>query len=124
MKILVINGPNINMLGIRDVFQQLEGALIWQRELSREKILSALNCILTTGRPPRMFSVPDDPKAPVPVSLEKYIDQGVWVISTVYTYLAYTGDYSILDEVCGYIEAGEDEIWTSAKRSEEKDSVG
>ena len=110
-------------LGIRDVFQQLEGALIWQREISREKILSALNCILTTGRPPRMFSVPDDPAAPVPVSLEKYIDQGVWVISTVYTYLAYTGDWSILDEVCGYIEAGEDEIWTSAKRSEEKDTV-
>ncbi len=110
-------------LGIRDVFQQLEGALIWQRELSREKILSALNCILTTGRPPRMFSVPDDPSAPVPVSLEKYIDQGVWVISTVYTYLAYTDDWSILDEICGYIEADEDEIWTSAKRSEERDSV-
>jgi len=110
-------------LGIRDVFQQLEGALIWQRELSREKILSALNCILVTGRPPRMFSVPDDPAAPVPVSLEKYIDQGVWVISTVYTYLAYTGDWSILDEVCGYIEAGEDEVWTSAKRSTERDSV-
>ncbi|MBR6676143.1 MAG: hypothetical protein IKL24_02295 [Clostridia bacterium] len=110
-------------LGIRDVFQQLEGALIWQPELSREKILNALNCILVTGRPPRMFSVPDDPKAPVPVSLEKYIDQGVWVISTVYTYLAYTNDWSILDEVCGYIEAGEDEIWTSAKRSEERDTV-
>lgn len=110
-------------LGIRDVFQQLEGALIWQPEVSREKILNALNCILTTGRPPRMFSVPDDPTAPVPVSLEKYIDQGVWVISTVYTYLAYTDDWSILDEICGYIEAGEDEIWTSAKRSEERDSV-
>ena len=110
-------------LGIRDVFQQLEGALIWQRELSREKILVALNCVLTTGRPPRMFSVPSDPKADVPVSLEKYIDQGVWVISTLYTYLAYTEDYSILDEVCGYIEAGEDEIWTSAKRSAEHDSV-
>lgn len=110
-------------LGIRDVFQQLEGALIWQPELSREKILNALNCILVTGRPPRMFSVPDDPTAPVPVSLEKYIDQGVWVISTVYTYLAYTNDWSILDEVCGYIEAGEDEIWTSAKRSQEKDTV-
>ncbi|MBQ4067319.1 MAG: hypothetical protein IJD22_06725, partial [Clostridia bacterium] len=110
-------------LGIRDVFQQLEGALIWQPELSREKILNALNCILVTGRPPRMFSVPDDPAAPVPVSLEKYIDQGVWVISTVYTYLAYTNDWSILNEVCGYIEAGEDEIWTSAARSAERDTV-
>lgn len=110
-------------LGVRDVFQQLEGALMWHPQLSRKKIIDALKCILTTGRPPRMFTVPDDPTAPVPVSLEKYIDQGVWIISTVYTYLAYTGDYSILDEICGYIEAPDDAVWTSAARSIEKDSV-
>ena len=110
-------------LGVRDVFQQLEGALMWNPQVSRKKILDALNSILTTGRPPRMFTVPDDPTAPVPVSLEKYIDQGVWIISTVYTYLAYTGDYSILDEICGYIEAPEDVVWTSAVRSEQKDTV-
>ncbi len=109
-------------LGIRDVFQQLEGALIWQPELSREKILTALNNILTTGRPPRMFSVQRNADDPIPVSLEKYIDQGVWVISTLYTYLAYTGDWSILDEECYYIDAP-DEDWCDAHRTEEKDSV-
>ena len=110
-------------LGVRDVFQQIEGALMWQSNISREKILIALGNVLVTGRAPRMFSVPDDPNADVPVSLEKYIDQGVWIISTIYTYLSYTGDYSILDEVCGYLEGREDETFTNARRSKERDSV-
>ena len=110
-------------LGVRDVFQQLEGALIWNRETSREKILSALDCILTSGRPTRQFSIPDDKTAPVPVVLHKYIDQGVWIISTVYTYLAYTGDYDILDEVCGYLVNTESGGYTTINRSDEKDSV-
>lgn len=108
-------------LGIRDVFQQLEGSLIWQRDISREKILYALNNILSTGRAPRMFSVPADPddiNAPVPVCLEKYIDQGVWIISTIYTYLSYTGDWSILDEKCHYIDAP-DEPWCNAHKTGE-----
>ena len=112
-------------LGIRDVFQQLEGALIWQPEISREKIVYALNNILTTGRPPRMFSVPSDPTDPevtIPVCLEKYIDQGVWIISTIYTYLSYTGDWSILDEKCNYIDAP-DEAWCDAHKTGEVTSV-
>ncbi len=109
-------------LGIRDVFQQLEGALIWQREISREKILSAMNYILDTGRPPRMFSFPKTPDSPIPVDLEKYIDQGVWIISALYTYLAYTRDFSILDEKCGYIDAP-DEPWCNAVRTGEETTL-
>ena len=109
-------------LGIRDVFQQLEGALIWQRELSREKIVAAFNFILNTGRPPRMFSFPKYPDAPIPVDLEKYIDQGVWIISTIYTYLAYTRDFSILDEVCDYIDAP-DEPWCDAVKTGERTTI-
>lgn len=109
-------------LGIRDVFQQLEGALIWQRELSREKIVAALNYILDTGRPPRMFSFPKYPDAPIPVDLEKYIDQGVWIISTIYTYLSFTRDYSILDEVCDYIDAP-DEPWCDAVKTGERTTI-
>lgn len=109
-------------LGIRDVFQQLEGALIWQPGISREKIVYALNNILTTGRPPRMFSVPSEEGAPVPVCLEKYIDQGVWIISTIYTYLSYTNDWSVLDEQCHYIDAP-DEPWCDAHRTAETTSV-
>lgn len=111
-------------LGIRDVFQQLEGALIWQRNLSKEKMIAALNNILSSGRPPRMFSVPESKDAPIPVDLEMYIDQGVWIISTFYTYLTFTGDYGILDEICGYIEAPEDECpWIDARKTEEKTTV-
>ena len=109
-------------LGIRDVFQQLEGALIWQRELSREKMLAAMNYILSTGRAPRMFSVPQSPDAPIPVDLEKYIDQGVWIISTFYTYLAYTGDWAVLDEVCDYIDAP-DGAWVDAHKTGERTTV-
>ncbi len=111
-------------LGIRDVFQQLEGSLIWQSSIAREKILAALDNILVTGRPPRQYTIPVDPKADVYIDLFKYIDQGVWVISTIYTYLAYTNDYSILDEECGYVESPEDLNGRGyAKRSEERDSV-
>lgn len=111
-------------LGIRDVFQQLEGALVWQRELSREKIVNALNYILNTGRPPRMFSIPDSPDYTyASLDLEKYIDQGNWIISTIYTYLAYTDDWSILDEKCEYLEAPEDMDWASGIRTGETTTV-
>ncbi len=111
------------LIGVRDVFQQLEGSLIWQSRISRQKILQALNNVMVTGRPPRAFTIPVDPKADVMLDLDKYIDQGVWIISTLYTYLAYTGDYSILDEECGYVEAPEYLRRGYAKRSEQRDSV-
>lgn len=112
-------------LGIRDVFQQLEGALIWQPEISREKIVLALNYILDTGRPPRMFSLPknpNDPTLPIPVCTEKYIDQGVWIISTIFTYLSFTGDFDILNEVCDYVDAP-DISWIDAHKTGERDTV-
>lgn len=110
-------------LGIRDVFQQLEGALVWQRDISREKIVYALNNILKDGRPPRMFSIPDSPEKPVPLDLEKYIDQGNWIISTVYTYLAFTDDWSILDEMCDYLDAPDDADWADGVKTGEKTTV-
>ena len=92
------------MLGVRDVFQQLESALVWNREKAREKIVSSLNYIMITGRSPRQFSIP--PRADIipKFDIREFIDQGLWVISTLYSYLAFTDDYSILDEVCAYYE--------------------
>ncbi|MBR4071949.1 MAG: hypothetical protein IKK26_05285 [Clostridia bacterium] len=98
-------GPHI---GIRDVFQQLEGSLIWQPEKSREKIIVALNYILEDGRPPRQFSVPANPDDIPDMDMRRFIDQGVWIISTIYTYLCYTEDWSILDELCSYYVAHEE----------------
>lgn len=90
-----------NFIGMRDVMQQLELSLIWNPQASRAKILTALNNILEDGRAPRQFSLPVGGAMP-DMDLRMFIDQGLWVITTVYAYLAFTGDYSILDEKCGY----------------------
>ena len=109
-------------IGIRDVFQQLEGALMWQPEESRAKILVAMNYILSDGRTPRQFSVPADENALPELDLREYVDQGVWIISTIYTYLAFTDDYSILNEECSYYELT-DRIAHSFRKSDMRDSV-
>jgi len=59
---------------------------------------------MITGRSPRQFSIP--PRADIipKFDIREFVDQGLWVISTLYSYLAFTDDYSILDEVCAYYE--------------------
>ncbi len=92
-----------DLLGVRDVFQQLEQALIWDPAQARGKIIRALGYIDVSGRPPRQFSIPENDKIVPRMDLRSFIDQGNWIISTLFTYLAYTDDYSILDEECGYL---------------------
>ena len=107
-------------LGIRDVFQQLEQALIWDPKQAKEKIIRALGYIDPSGRPPRQVTIPLIPTKNPQMDLRPYIDQGNWIISCIYTYIAWTGDFSILDEECGYhkITGG-----SSATLIDEKDSV-
>ncbi len=93
---------SVSMLGVRDVFQQIESALIWNRQDCRAKILEALNFIGINGRVPRQYSLPADNKQIPLLDLRAFIDQGCWIIDGLYTYLAYTGDSSILKEDCGY----------------------
>ncbi len=95
-----------NLIGMRDVMQQLEQSLIWNPQKSREKIVTALQYILEEGRPPRQFSLPVGGAMPE-MDLRMFIDQGVWIISTLYTYLSYTDDYSILQEPCSYYVVNE-----------------
>ncbi len=109
------------MLGIRDVFQQLETALIWQKDEVRAQIVRVMNYILEDGRAPRQISFPTE-EMPVPeMDLRPFIDQGFWIISTLHTYLAYTDDFSILDEVCGYYRA--EETYGPLSKSEIRDSL-
>lgn len=90
-------------LGVRDVMQQVEAALMWAPKQCRKKILEVIGFIDSSGNPPRQYSIP--PKGAMPkMDLRPFIDQGVWIISTIHTYLSYTGDYSILDEVEGYYD--------------------
>jgi len=92
--------PN-SLIGIRDVFQAIEGHLYDEPQRAREKICEGLGFVLTDGRCPRQYSLPVN-GTPGRADLREFIDQGVWVVSTVYTYLAVTGDASLLNEMLGY----------------------
>ena len=109
-------GPYI---GIRDIFQQLESALIWIPEYCRGKIVEAIGYIGENGRAPRQYSYPARKGAVPPMDLRPFIDQGVWIISTVYTYLCWTGDFGILNEECGYYKFDGDKVLLC----DERDSV-
>ncbi|MBQ4071206.1 MAG: hypothetical protein IJD51_02165 [Clostridia bacterium] len=106
-------------IGIRDIFQQLEASLMWIPEYSRTKIVEALNYIGDDGRPPRQYSYPRSKNAPPEMDIRPFIDQGNWIISTVFEYLAFTADFSILDEVCGYYKITN----TSVAFSDRRDTV-
>lgn len=110
------------MMGVRDVMQQLETSLIWQPAESRAQFINALNHILEDGRPPRQFSNQESDAHMPLFDLRKFIDQGVWIITTLHTYLSYTNDWSILDEPCGYYVAADNNSCIVAK-SKTVDSV-
>lgn len=90
-------------LGVRDVMQQIQAALIWNPSACRKKILEVLDFIDPSGNPPRQYSIPPEGADPR-MDLRPFIDQGVWIISAIYTYLSYTDDESLLDETVGYYE--------------------
>ena len=116
-----INPAANSLIGIRDVFQAIEGHLLDQPEESRKKILEALNYVLVDGRCPRQYSLPAQGN-PGRMDLREYIDQGVWVVSVIYTYLSVTGDYDLLDQVVGYHQVSE-EVANTAVPAEESDTV-
>lgn len=107
-------------LGVRDVFQQLESALIWQPKECRAQIVRVMNYILEDGRAPRAISFPVGDEVPE-LRLTPAIDQGFWVIGTLHAYLSYTDDYSILDEICGYFKT--EKTRGPASFSDIKDSI-
>ena len=106
-------------IGIRDIFQQLECALLWIPDYCKKKIVEALGYVGEDGRAPRQYSYPRAVGVPPAMDLREYIDQGVWIISTVYRYLSVTGDFSILNEECGYYRFENDTVYCCDK----KDSV-
>ena len=116
-----INPAANSLIGIRDVFQAIEGHLLDRPDEARKKILEALNYVLVDGRCPRQYSLPANGELGR-MDLREYIDQGVWVISTIYTYLSVTGDYDLLDQVEGY-HLVSDEFAGTAAPAEESDTV-
>jgi hypothetical protein len=47
-----------HLIGIRDIFQQVEASLFWIPEYARKKIIEALGYIGEDGRAPRQYSYP------------------------------------------------------------------
>lgn len=107
------------LLGVRDVFQQIEASNLWIPEYCRKKIVEALAFIGDDGRAPRQYSYPDNPSVLPEMDLREYIDQGNWILTTAYRYLTLTNDYSMLDEVCGYYKFNKRKVEFSSR----KDSV-
>lgn len=113
-------------IGVRDIMQQIEAAVYWDPLLVRRRIIETLNYISDDGRPPRQYSYQPSATVPPLMDLRAFIDQGVWIISTVYTYLSFTNDYSILEEICSYYSFRGLSMTTVGVRvnfSDRKDSV-
>ena len=94
---------SLMLLGIRDVYQMMEASLLWNPKQVREKIVESLSYIDPSGRAPRQYSKETKGSKPL-FDNREFIDQGQWIISTIYQYLAFTNDYSLLKEKCGYYE--------------------
>ncbi len=113
---------SFSLIGIRDVFQAIEGLLFYQPDVARAKMLEAFDFTHPNGRLPRQYSLPVNEEASPAMDLRPFIDQGAWVISTVATYLKQTKDYGFLEEICGYYDIV-DEHKHMVRRSKQKDSV-
>lgn len=111
-----------SLIGIRDVFQAIEGMLFWRGEAARNKMLEALGFTAIDGRCFRQYSLPPANQDVGRMDLRQFIDQGVWVISTIHTYLRVTQDWEFLDQVCGYHEIVNEAAGKVAK-SDQQDSV-
>lgn len=113
---------SFSLIGIRDVFQALEGLVFYEPEVARAKMLEALNFVQPDGRCPRQYSLPRFEGDTPNMDLRPFIDQGVWVISTIATYLRFTQDFNFLDETCGYYDFVNDKAHL-AKKSDKTSSV-
>ncbi len=112
--------PN-SLIGVRDVMQAVEAILIEDPAMARARILECLAHVLSDGRCPRQYSLAIDGDI-TKADLREFVDQGVWVISTIYTYLATTGDLALLNEIVGYHEIV-DPIAGTIALSDETDTV-
>lgn len=113
--------PN-SLIGVRDVFQAIEAFLFSRPDLAREKILEGLNFLDPSGRAPRQYSLPLSEDDMPRMDLRPFIDQGIWIVNTIITYLKFTRDMSILDEKCGYYEITDGRAGV-VKRSKLRDSA-
>ncbi len=95
---------HFSLIGIRDIFQAIEAYIYYAPEQGRAKMLEALDFTSLTGQLPRQYALPEHEGMIPAMDLRPFIDQGVWVISTLMTYLRVTKDWEILGVQCGYYD--------------------
>ena len=112
-------------LGIRDVWQQLEPTLIWKTKEFEERAIELLSVTQTNGRSVRQYG-PKVMNFPQGFDLREYIDQGTWIISTLCSYLKFSGNTDFFKRICGYYEYPEGKhyiVTEGCYPSKESDSV-
>ena len=110
-----------SLIGFRDVLQAVEGHLLDNPTKARAKILEALSMVMIDGRCPRQYSLPTNGK-PGKFDLREFVDQGVWAIATVHSYLSVTGDFALLKTPLGYLRRS-GEVDGDCVPTDESDSV-
>ena len=94
----------LSMLGVRDIYQAIESQVPFAPKEARSKMLDCLNYLELGGRSPRQFAHFEKGINEIRVDAREFIDQGLWIIRCLYTYLAYTGDFDLLKEEAGFIQ--------------------
>ena len=82
--------------GFRDVMQDVAGMASFDIEMARKKIMLCLDHMRINGNPIRQFE---------PINNEPYHDGAAWIPATILVYLNESGDLSILDEKCKYLDS-------------------
>ena len=111
---------SLTLLGVRDVFQAIEAAVYFEPKVMRNRVVDIMNYLDVSGRFPRQFAFKENGHDTIGLDNREFIDQAYWVFDAVYNYLAFTNDYSILDEKAGYIEVVHPRL---ARISKEEDTV-
>ncbi len=111
-----------SLIGTRDIFQAIEAYLLFRPEVSREKIIEGIGFIDSNGRAPRQYSLPLTKISMPRMDLRPYIDQGIWIVNTIITYLKFTNDFTIIREMTGYYDVIDGPAKV-VKRSDIKDTV-
>ncbi len=87
--------------GFRDTLQDAWGILPFNPKLAHAKIIETLSHQKSNGQGVRGW---------MPLQDHNYTDGPTWVTPTVLAYIKETGDFSILDTVAPYLDAGEDTV--------------
>lgn len=95
---LTMRYNRFDIMGYRDVLQDSWGHLLVKPDETKPMILEALSKMYSDGRCPRQYDryseLLDD---------RDFMDSPVWIPITVCDYIKETGDFTILDEVVGYL---------------------